>query len=474
MSKLGQIGGNQNVMPAPERPYQSRLFNFINQQRIVWRDRLDQTARSVKLAAVWGLQVLVYPFYLLTQLGRGVGFAFAQKVANAPSLPPLGSNPPPDTNQPLGNLLFIAQSCLLADPEQGEMPALQGLACTLEEQALVLVTPENQILDILTPPQQQQLQQHILWEMADYAYQQYLQRVERQRFLIPHTLTDNPQVFPLLRRFWQFMRWMQKSPVAVTTNVFGEAHLVPIEVVSEQMMSSLQPIRPNPLPLPLPTLPLGDILEPLQPDHPGLLSRLDAKIALWEVKQDQWSDKVAQAWEQIHRRETIETGELEPWEIIVLIQGAIAYFFGPKPLKPNTDLPPTRSVVATPWLTWEDLYQGPIEPETFVPQRPQLEDPLELGEMSAPAPRQFPRPPWFPSRLKKPLPPKSSSSVHLARSGHSGNSPEYQPDWIETEVTPIGYVQHPLERLLHFFDAIMLAIEELLLDFWQFLNRKLF
>ncbi|MCW6036153.1 hypothetical protein K4A83_07690 [Spirulina subsalsa FACHB-351] len=458
----------QNVMSAPDRPYQSRLFNFINQQRIVWRDRLEQTARSVKLGAVWGLQVLVYPFYLLTQLGRSVGFTLAQKVANAPSLPPLGTNPPPDSNQPLGNLLFTVQCCLLPDQEPGEMPTIQGLACTLEEQALVLVTPENQTLDLLTPEQQQQIQQRILWEMADYAYQKYLQRAERQRFLIPHTLTDDPQVFPLLRRFWQFMRWIQQSPVAVTTNVFGEAHLVPIEVVSEQMMPPLQPIRPK-LP-PFPTAPFGEMIEHLRPDHPGFLSRLDARIALWEAKQDQWSDKVAQAWEQIHRRETIDTGDLEPWEIMVLIQGAIAYFFGPKPLKPNTDLPPTRSVIATPWLTWEDLYQGTPEPEAFVPQRPQLEDPLELGEMSTPAPRLH----WFSSRrLKKPLPPESSS-VHLATSGHSGSSPDYQPDWIETEVTPIGYVQHPLERLLHFFDAIMLAIEELLLDLWQFLNRKLF
>ncbi len=49
--------------------------------------------------------------------------------------------------------------------------AIQGLACHLENRHLVLVSAEQQILDILTPAQQHQLTERILWELAGYYYQ---------------------------------------------------------------------------------------------------------------------------------------------------------------------------------------------------------------------------------------------------------------------------------------------------------------
>ncbi|AFY59341.1 hypothetical protein [Synechococcus sp. PCC 6312] len=48
---------------------------------------------------------------------------------------------------------------------------IHGIASQLANQDLVLVGSENQIFDILTPQQQQQLRERILWELAGYYYQ---------------------------------------------------------------------------------------------------------------------------------------------------------------------------------------------------------------------------------------------------------------------------------------------------------------
>ncbi|NJL83371.1 MAG: hypothetical protein HC890_11250 [Chloroflexaceae bacterium] len=51
-------------------PYKSKLFNAINHRVRRWGDRLEVTFRQLQGAAQWGLQLLLYPIYLLVQ-GKG-------------------------------------------------------------------------------------------------------------------------------------------------------------------------------------------------------------------------------------------------------------------------------------------------------------------------------------------------------------------------------------------------------------------
>jgi len=48
-------------------------------------------------------------------------------------------------------------------------------------------------------------------------------------------------------------------------------------------------------------------------------------------------------------------------------------------------------------------------------------------------------------------------------------------EWLETESTPVGYVKHPLERILEGLDAIILWVEELVIKIWRWLryNRRI-
>src|ERR671932_1891398 len=61
-------------MPSdPSGRYQSRFFNFLNRQSVRLSGRVDRAVRQIKVAATWGVQILLYPAYLLTQVSLSAG-----------------------------------------------------------------------------------------------------------------------------------------------------------------------------------------------------------------------------------------------------------------------------------------------------------------------------------------------------------------------------------------------------------------
>ncbi|NJL83368.1 MAG: hypothetical protein HC890_11235 [Chloroflexaceae bacterium] len=50
---------------------------------------------------------------------------------------------------------------------------------------------------------------------------------------------------------------------------------------------------------------------------------------------------------------------------------------------------------------------------------------------------------------------------------------EASTTWIETEAIAVGYVKHPLERVLEWLDRIILWLEETVAALWRWLQQKL-
>lgn len=70
----------------------------------------------------------------------------------------------------------------------------------------------------------------------------------------------------------------------------------------------------------------------------------------------------------------------------------------------------------------------------------------------------------------RPEPSASGSFEHwLAALDDLGLTPN--PDWIEASATPSGYVKHPLETLLDWFDRLLLWIEERVIAGFRWLSR---
>ncbi|MGB3494604.1 MAG: hypothetical protein WBA57_17890 [Elainellaceae cyanobacterium] len=119
---------------------------------------------------------------------------------------------------------------------------VRGVACLLATQSIVLVNHQNQVLDILTPLQQLQLHQRIVFETATYYRRHRLQLGAQQaeararalsgkwtwRFLPPSrpSRSQKRKILPPVRAFQVLMGWVQQSPVAIATNLFQESALI--------------------------------------------------------------------------------------------------------------------------------------------------------------------------------------------------------------------------------------------------------
>lgn len=296
-------------MSSSTGPYQSKFLNFLNRQTNRLKDQCDRAVRAVKVATVWGVQVVLYPIYLAVQTAR---FALhqLQQATQYTLLQLQGAKPQPETPPPTDtpiqqvlnllskevqfeeiSLLIPASEVLLENSSDSPIsiyndliPSLQkttrlpkftvngekgnklslaeipnnsisplpstvsdrdlratsdvklqkvkqvisGVASLLTTRKLVLVTADDRILDILTPEQQQKLQQRISLEIADYWRVTKLVQGRVGKFTgrVPISPEERSRLLPPVRLFWLLMAWVQFSPVALAANLFKESHLI--------------------------------------------------------------------------------------------------------------------------------------------------------------------------------------------------------------------------------------------------------
>ncbi len=202
--------------------YQSRVFTFISKRTNRFKDTCAQGLRHIKVAVVWGGQILLYPIQLLAQTTK----IFQPQItppARKPVLPPVSDI---NIEQALELVVDAGYPVVIADrgalavknseggslqqhPATGKValfahedssnlgsydpdtddweiasysprrspqvvakkPVIQGLSSLLIDRQLVLITTENEILDILTSSQQQEIRRRIGIDLAIDWYQ---------------------------------------------------------------------------------------------------------------------------------------------------------------------------------------------------------------------------------------------------------------------------------------------------------------
>lgn len=173
------------------------------------------------------------------------------------------------------------QSLTVATPASAiatSRPVIQGIATLLETRSLVLISDRNQILDILTPVQQQQLQARIEGELAAAGYNREPKNLSSQA--TESVLTGSPsqnQLPPVkrLRRLGQLLAGVQPVPLG---NVFDRS----LAKVGDWLQPSalvLQPDGVSDVPEPQGT---GSPRYQGQPKIEAVLLKMDAAVARWE------------------------------------------------------------------------------------------------------------------------------------------------------------------------------------------------
>jgi hypothetical protein len=399
----------------------------------------------------------------------------------------------------------------------------------------------NQILDILNLQQQEQISNFIAYKFGQGQSnkQQFFQN-STQKFLsaLPDFSQDNPNLLPPVRWFWNVINWVQTSPIAVTTNLFGESQLThnslsQANLASEEdlllskLLNSVDSAIANLENKPLTTT--SHVFHDFQQNW----------LAKFNSNQSKPTNKIKQSIQNSKQNPELLQSE-DPFQIDVLIKAAIDYFFNKNQAKPSfnqsspSELSTNKNIsssqqsnhllnesssVEDPWLSWEDLFSSlesttdvqvnlatkEINNSNFTHNTKSLTSTnnrnLEKLLAASPVPNTFKKS----SQAQIPLnfkqqkssqalrinrkkskqivinKVKSTASVdHTNKTGEMianiSNSQNQQietaPEWLETNATTVGYVKHPLERLLEWLDLIMLWIENLWAKIWEKLKLK--
>ena len=469
-------------MPTSGR-YQSRFFSFLSEQSLRLRDKTSQTWRQMKIATAWGAQIVLYPIYLAFQTTRLVSRQLRQTVSRVlPQLQAAGQTlqqsdrslerqPLLASDTPIQNTLQAIEAIIQSLPaSQLSNPLLSGttgtgaiephspnhtlsyspsppspthsLASLLTTHSLVLVTIENQILDILTADQQLHLQRRMVWEMASYWYQQRsLQGSTHPANFLPLP-SDRPNALLPIRAFYRLMTWMQTSPIARATNLFQETQLAILyaDHASTVALPASEPSLQAQLPrsAALPWLSLETAFS-------GLLDR----------SSDHSSGSVPSLRDRL--RHWLQTDRAEMIHL------------------PSSSTPPTTSPSSSqPWLTWETLFGNRVSSAKSSSDEWELFNPTSNSQLSKQPAATIKRPDRRSASIS-PLPEteatlptildadtlesETSSSLVTSKTPNPEEA-ALSTTWIEAEVKLVTYVKHPLEQVLEWLDRGMVWIEE--------------
>jgi hypothetical protein len=574
-------------MPAPSRRYQSQLFNFILQQSIKWTDRAAKTLRHLQVATVWGIQALLYPIYVVVQATRNA-------LGNSATSPTQELAPADETPIPAADTPIVMVLADLKDPEIGviadrgfpEFPSetlkspklnavtqwvkagirrigaivrvqenssasivisptptlektsvpqlhIRGIASLIGEQKLVLVDDSNQILDILSSQQQQQLERRIFIEIGNYWMAQQPIQPELQPQKKPNRL----------------LAWMQTSPLAMSLNLFQEATLASLQKNTHSIPENTPDLpefsthlsSESPAALPASHVPSVNPVQPetvdrwMECQRSTLTSLAETQQFLVEKIQQVHLPQLSHPWQsssetsQDDRSPTIpsekyrfffpetsrkalpkalETPEFYYHKISKIVKSVSDSF--EKKLALVTD----RLVqIADPWLSplekpeatdnenssddnlrWKVQFKIGDRSFKQLPASRSLDQPLErlqtwakdsrnwLAEWGIPGLEPIQEAAGESASIVPEIPQtdqtpaqneaiKSGSNPFVWESTLEALPHAPQSNWIDTEATSVEYIKHPLERILEWLDRIAFWIEEHIVQLWQGIQR---
>jgi len=470
----------------------------------------------------------------------------SQNLALPPVISPKKTNP-----RPLGNL--VSQIKNIFSPTKDLV--IRGISCVIENRQLVLTTADNEILDVLSLEQQNLLRQSIRAEMANYWYERRLQWSMSQKMLgfIPLVNEQTEKVLPPVQLLWQTLHWLESQSFRPKLPQLTQSALVPATSLTtggnaliqkldqrvaalesqenklgqklfQQFNQGLQSVRNSPV-IESSLEKTGQMIQKI--DFPHQLQKLNDSPQLNQLKRlnAEFLERISGQLTQtnlgnaiakfqnpdnfLSTPNAIEPIPPDPFQIQVLIQAAIAYFFGQKSANGHLSGQSGKSLVSStdsiddPWLTWEDLFidrstevNGVTSPETSpslplrgMPKRTAI-NPSRSGKNQKKSQKKSQITRSKTSKSSK-LSLKTSTLTETSVSSQLDTILEEEietalmattsqetgleaaPEWIETEARAIGYHKHPLEQILEFLDVFVLWLEENLKKFWYWLRNRL-
>jgi hypothetical protein len=477
--------------------YQSRFFKTVQSQLRQVQDNIQLRWREFKVAATWGAQLSLYPFYVLFQAGRWGGHVLKQTATQSARAlsAALGLESTPDIDQPVKNVLAalelqliptaeispqvsewqinlrpatspkrslrekfstIWQQLLLVEPSTPSVTvfpsqplSIQGFASSLSHRHLILMAADNQPLDILSADQQRQLHQRIIWELANvmrsHRQSQAAKTLPSWKTWKNLPITVRPQMILPVRAVHQLMAWIQHQPIAPSPVLPG----------------TQTPPAQQPLPISIRgSLSLGLMAKNLLERAKKVLS-LRQQSALALMPQQETPPPAPSLSTRIGQR-------------LKGYRGAIVAGIGAIALLPFALAVPEQAAAAAPALPMP--IPSPIAVEWLIDtsktRRRSKEETDLLGQVSKPSQGKVRIP-----VQKSPTPLNSATNFETAiadwANRFSKTTVSAGRPAIDIDSVFLGYDRHPLEQILLLLDRAMAWSETQFAHWWPIIQTQL-
>ncbi len=454
-------------------PYQSRVFTFLSNRTNQLKNNCVKGLRHLKVVVVWSGQILLYPLQLLAQT------KIFQPQVSTPPPPPVLPQPVPDINieqaldlvevagYPIqiakqealsvddwsfidenlwntghGNTSIKSQEIAYSPRKSSQItppkPTIRGLSSLLSDRQLVLVTAENELLNILTIAEQQSIRRRIGIDLATTWDRWYLNKLPGDRpqqelssnqklLLTGENITDRDRELRSPNLLERLRNWFRNS--------VGEPPQQPVinEIAPNsqpQLAPATYPFTPQPPKfdryLELPQLP--PITDDLSSPEPEPKIKLAIANIATRIQPD-WLKK----WWNYCREYVYISADLDPADLTT--DGAIVH--APEEFK-LTPIEPTPSQIKVKQVKSQQLQIEQTSNINIAAKSVDGASLFSLGRGSANAERL----------------PQQKENRQL----------EYQQDWIETEAETIGYSQSFVAKLLAWLDRVMFRLENCLMS----------
>ncbi len=442
--------------------YQSRLFNFVRQQSRRLGESIQHKLRHLQVATKWTLEAILSSVYLMIEKAFESAGRQLQPEKQRRQLQLQAHDieshieTSPSTDTPIQRVLEAVekQQYRVLKPH---LPVVRGIASELVSRNLVLVSNENEILNILTLQQQEKLQDQIITEVASYwRYWRLSEEKDETEMLreierLLTKLTDDSDIVDQMPALSTETGSIPVRRIAKRLEVWGYTNKVRLRGLPETRaggfslhsrdFQSLGIYSQNPYPaLTLLNAAVAKLKSnTLVPMQSAKLAVQKRSSELIQVVQSQLNIFLY-GKEQLTKSAPAAVSTLN---IQALIRAAINFFFGDdgaigfaaalraiaQRQKSTRDLTPTQKTLAK----------------------------IASAKQTALSVSQ--------------LESESNKEEIFLQQSHQTTEVEAKPDWIETKAKTIGYEKHPLEQILAWLDSVMLLLEEIFVKVFQSLQR---
>ncbi|ELS01382.1 hypothetical protein Xen7305DRAFT_00010850 [Xenococcus sp. PCC 7305] len=458
--------------------YKSRLFNFLNRQKIRFSNQFGIALRNFQLAAETGVNILLYPVYLITR----TGMSKRQQLES--------DSRPSKTQVKRNSGIPMLGDDLWADNEEDN-----------------LVSKTDRANAVLASTKADRMSSRLSQQGQDDS-------------------RNSPATAPI-RFFRKMWNWAKTTPVATKLNLFGRANIVAANptissptstsdnslslllsssLSSEKESSAIQELIHRAIAyffgnkrksisgetkeaLPSSQSPETAIIQsrPVNLSVIASPETTESKLTFFS-KVNIWLEKIKSTLNDSSRSD-IESSEPDSFAVQVLIRRAIAHFFGNKQKSISGK---TQGVISSsPGLKRNYSVALPFSTFSLASESNTLSVSLPFTSWNLRLPSSLQKNLLLSDDSVNNLPiidrklmgaatvslnicSESTLSINQTPQENLANIPlEFSSDFWEAEVISVGYAKSILEKILEFLDKITWWLEKQFVKLWQFVKKIL-